>query len=128
MQELGEISHWVRTQAVPRLVTGTEPPAPALPTRYEIALGHQDERHAMSMGSTTSATDHHIRRLSAAVVRTDLVDLIGQVDGSPANQQIAAWLGQLTDEEVLDRMLRLKITHTYDPGVMLKHRSAEKAT
>ena len=28
MQELEEISQWVRTQAVPRLVTGTEPPRP----------------------------------------------------------------------------------------------------
>ncbi|MEU5726751.1 hypothetical protein ABZ783_33740 [Micromonospora sp. NPDC047738] len=119
MQELDEISHWVRTQAVPRLVTGTEPPEPALPTRYEIAVGHQDERRAMSMGSTTSAADRQIQRLGAAVVRTDLVDLIDQVDGSPSDQQIAAWLAQLTDEEVLDRMSRLTVTHTYDPGVML---------
>ncbi|MEU4472461.1 hypothetical protein [Micromonospora sp. NPDC023888] len=119
MQELDEISRWVRTQAVPRLVTGTEPPELALPTRYEIAVGHQDERRAMSMGSTTSAADRHSRRLSAAVVRTDLVDLIGRVDGSPSDQQIAGWLAQLTDEEVLDRMSRLKVTHTYDPGVML---------
>ncbi|RKN51229.1 hypothetical protein D7223_00460 [Micromonospora endolithica] len=119
MQELDEISHWVRTQAVPRLVTGTEPPEPALRTRYEIAVGHQDERHAMSMGSTTSAADRQIQRLGAAVVRTDLVGLIGQVDGSPSNQQIAAWLAQLTDEEVLDRMSRLKVTHSYNPGVML---------
>ncbi|MET4590483.1 hypothetical protein ABIA70_002088 [Arthrobacter sp. 754] len=33
IKELDEISRWVRRQAVPRLVTGTEPPAPALPTR-----------------------------------------------------------------------------------------------
>ena len=110
MQELDEISHWVRTQAVPRLVTGTEPPEPALPTRYEIAVGHQDERRAMSMGSTASAADRQIQRLGAAVVRADLVDLIGQVGGSPSDQQIAAWLAQLTDEEVLDRMSRLKVT------------------
>ncbi|MGW2625869.1 hypothetical protein [Micromonospora taraxaci] len=119
MQELDEISHWVRTQAVPRLVTGTEPPEPALPTRYEIAVGHQDERRAMSMGSTTSAADRQRQRLGAAAVRTDLVDLICQMDGSPSDQQIAAWLAQLTDEEVLDRMSRLKVTHTYDPGVLL---------
>ncbi|MEU9510711.1 hypothetical protein AB0D32_31035 [Micromonospora sp. NPDC048170] len=119
MQELDAFSHWVRTQAVPRLVMGTEPPEPALPTRYEIAVGHQDERRAMSMGSTTSAADRQVRRLHAAVVRTDLVDLIGQVDGSPSDQQIAGWLAQLTDEEVLDRMSRLKMTRTHNPGVML---------
>ncbi|WFE60050.1 hypothetical protein [Micromonospora sp. WMMD712] len=121
MQELDEILYWVRTQAVPRLVTGTEPPEPGLPTRYEISVGHQDERRAMSVGSTTSAVERHTQRLGAAVVRTDLVELIGQVDGSPSYQQIAAWLAQLTDEEVLDRMSKLKVTHTYDPGVMLQN-------
>ncbi|MEU9516536.1 hypothetical protein [Micromonospora sp. NPDC048169] len=121
MQELDEICHWVRTQAVPRLVTGTEPPEPALPTRYEIVVGHQDERRAISMGSTTSAAQCHARRLSAAVVRTDLADLIGQVDSSPDGKQIAAWLAQLADEEVLDRMSRLRLTNTYDPGAMLQN-------
>lgn len=119
MQELDEISHWVRTQAVPRLLTGAEPPEPGLPTRYEIAVGHQDERRAMSTGSTTSAADRHNRRLVAASARRDLVDLIGQMTGSPSDQQIAAWLTQLTDEEVLDRASRLKATHTHDPRVLL---------
>jgi hypothetical protein len=119
MQELDEISHWVRTQAVPRLVTGTEPPVPPLPTRYEITVGHQDERRAMSRGSTTSAADRHTQRLAAAAGRVDLVEVIGQVEGSPSEQQIAVWLAQLTDEEVLDRISRLKVTHTYDCGITL---------
>lgn len=118
MQELDEIFHWVRTQAVPRLITGTEPPEPALPTRYEIAVAHQDERRAMSRGSTTSAADRHTQRLTAAAGRVDLVELIGRVDCSPSEQQIAAWLAQLTDEEVLDRISRLKMTQTSDRGVI----------
>lgn len=122
MNELAEICHWVRTRAVPRLVTGMEsPPEPALPTRYEIAVGHQDERRAMSSGSTTSALDRHKQRLGAASVRADLVDTIGQMDGSPSTQQIVAWLAQLTDDEVLDRASRLRVTHTYDPGVMKRN-------
>lgn len=121
MQELDEISHWVRTQAVPRLVTGMEPPEPALPTRYEIAVGHENERRAMSAGSTTSAAERHKQRLGAASVRADLADTISQMDGSPSARQITAWLAQLTDEEVLDRMAQLKATHTYDPGVMLRN-------
>lgn len=119
MQELDEISHWVRTQAMPRLVTGTEPPKPALPTRYEIAVGHEDERRAISIGSTTSAANRHRERLGAASVRIDLVDTIARLDGSPGKQLISAWLAQLADEEVLGRMTRLKVTHTYDLSVML---------
>lgn len=117
MHELDEISQWVRTQAVPRLITGTEPPEPALPTRYEIAVGHADERRAISMGSTTTAADHHTQRLLAASARSDLVDLISRIDGAPSQPQIEAWLAQLTDEEVLRKTARLKANHTYNPDV-----------
>lgn len=44
----------------------------------------------------------------AASVRADLADTISQMDGSSSARQITAWLAQLTDEEVLDRMARLK--------------------
>ncbi|GAA2369527.1 hypothetical protein [Dactylosporangium salmoneum] len=119
MQELDEISYWVRTQAVQRLLTGMEQLDPALPTRYEIAVGHQDERRAISMGSTTSAASRHTQRLTAALARSRLVDIIGQIEGSPSHKQIAAWLAQLTDEEVLDRQSRLKATHTHDRAIMI---------
>lgn len=119
MQELDEISQWVRTQAVPRLITGTEPPKPVLPARYEIAVGHENERHAMAAGSTTSAADRHKQRLRAASVRDGLADTIGQMDGSPSDHQIAAWLAHLTDHEVLDRISQLKVPPAHDPDVML---------
>ncbi|MDI1463375.1 hypothetical protein QEZ54_20550 [Catellatospora sp. KI3] len=124
IQELDEISNWVRTQAVPRLLTGTEPPEPALPTlptRYEIAVGQQDERHAISMGSTTSAAERHKQRLTAATARIGMAELIGQTDGAPSEQQITAWLAQLTDEQVLERQSKLKATYTYDPDILLNN-------
>ena len=121
IQELDEIAYWVRMQAVPRLVTDSEPSGPALPTRYEISVGHEDERRAMSAGSTTSAGERYKQRLVAAAVRVDLVDLIGQMDGSPDGRKIAAWLAQLSDEEVLDRMSRLRATHTYDSDTVLRN-------
>lgn len=118
MQELAEIFDWVRTQAVPRLLTGTEPPEPPLPARYEIAVGHKDERHAISTGSTVSAAARHNQRLTAAAARSDLVGIISQVQGSPSDQHIEAWLAHLTDADLLERQSRLKATHTYDPAVM----------
>lgn len=121
MHELEEISHWIRTQAVPRLVTGTEPPMLKLPTRYDIAVGHVDERRAISEGSSTSAADRHKQRLGAASARIDMVDTLGQMDGSPSAKQIAAWLDHLTDEELLERMSRFQITHTYDADIMLRN-------
>jgi hypothetical protein len=118
MTELDEISQWVRTQAVPRLITGTEPPEPALPTRYQITVGHLDERRAISAGSMTSVADRHAARLNAAAVRIDLVDIIGDMDGSPAKDRIVAWMACLADDEVLARMSKLKPTHNRDPGIM----------
>lgn len=121
MRELDEISHWVRTQAVPRLVTGMEPPEPALPTRYEIAVGHEDEYRAMAVGSRTSAADRHKQRLAAATARIGMVDTIARVYGSPSAPQISAWLAQLTDVQVLDRHSRLQVGHTYDPDIMQRN-------
>jgi hypothetical protein len=120
MHELDEIARWVRTRAVPRLVTGMEPPEPALPTRYEIAVGHDNERRALSAGSTTTALERHQQRLDAAMVRSELADTISRMDGSPSARQITTWLAQLTDEEVLDRMSRLKPS-THDADVMLRN-------
>lgn len=121
MKELEEISRWVRTQAVPRLIAGMEPPSPELPTRYDIAIGHVDERRAISAGSTTSAAEQHQQRLIAASVRIDMVDTLGMIDGSPSAEQIAAWLDHLGDEELLERMSRLEPTHDYDPDIVLSN-------
>lgn len=121
MQELEEISHWVRTQAVPRLVTGKEPPMPELPARYDIAVGHVDERSALSRGSTMSAANRHKQRLGAASVRIDMVDTLDQIDGSPGAERIAAWLNHLTDDQLLEWMSRLEPTQTYNPDIILRN-------
>lgn len=121
IKELDEISRWVRTQAVPRLITGTEPPEPALPTRYEIAVGHEDERGAMSMGSTTTAVDRYQLRLGAASVRIDLADMISKIDGSPHRRQIVAWLEQLADDEVMERVRRLGVAFNHEADIVLRN-------
>lgn len=121
IKELDEIARWVRTQAVPRLITGAEPPEPALPTRYEIALGHADERGAMSMRSTTTAVDRYQLRLGAASVRIDLADMISKIDGSPQRRQIVAWLEQLADDEVMERVRRLGVAFNYEADIVLRN-------
>ena len=127
MQEIGEISHWVRTQVVPRLITGMEPPKPELPARYDITVGHVNERRAISTGSIITAADRYKQRLSAAAVRIDMVDTLGHIDGSPSAKQIAVWLDHLTDEEVLERMSQLTPTHPYDPDIVMRNFEVLKA-
>lgn len=119
--ELDELSRWVRTQAVPRLIAGTDPPEPSLPATYEISAGHEDERSAIAAGSEMTAAERHQRRLGAASVRIDLVAIIDQMDGSPRADQISAWLKHLSDEEVLERMSRLRATRSNDPSIVLRN-------
>lgn len=119
MKELDELATWVRTQAVPRLITGTDPPSPALPPRYEIAIGHDEDRSALGVGFTLSAAQLHSDRLSAAMVRRDMTETLGQMDDAPDEKQLAAWLASLSDKEILARMRMLKPTATYAPEIVL---------
>ncbi|MFC9183314.1 hypothetical protein ACFTZJ_21895 [Streptomyces globisporus] len=118
MTELEEIAWWVRTQAVPRLIADGEPPEPALPARYDISVGQDGERAAIATGAMISAPERHRQRLGAATARSGLLDLIAQVEGAPSGEEVAAWVEQLSDEGVLDRMSRLKMTLTYQPEVV----------
>ena len=119
MAELEQLANWVRTQAVPRLITGGDPPTPPLPVGYDIISGNDDERAALAGGPMTSAATRHQQRLGAAAVRLDMVETIGRMEGVPALETIAAWLASLPDEELLERMSHLEVTHNYDPDVVL---------
>lgn len=119
MKELEDLLVWVRTQAIPRLVTGMEPPSTALPARYNIAVGHFDERQAICAGFYVSATQRYQERLQAASVRQNLVDTLAGLDDAPSSEQIAAWLDSLEDQEVLAKMNELKPTANHEASIVL---------
>lgn len=121
MKELDELATWVRTQAVPRLITGIEPPAPPLPARYDISVGRKDERSALPSGLATSAAQLHSDRLGAAAVRLDMAETIVQMDHAPSAAQISAWLESLSDQELLAQMGELRATPTYEPEIVLSN-------
>lgn len=108
MHELRDIANWVRKQALPRLITGGDPPVDALPACYDISTGHEDERRAIAEGCHTSAFERQRDRLVAASARPDLVDLVGRVPGAPAPELIWRWAEQLTDTQVIERVGRLE--------------------
>ncbi|MEO7269475.1 MAG: hypothetical protein ABIW49_09765 [Knoellia sp.] len=72
-------------------------------------------------GSTISAADRHKQRVGAASVRIDMADTLGQMDGSPGAEPVAAWLNHLSDEEALERVSRLTPTHTHSPEIMRRN-------
>lgn len=121
MTELDDLATWVRTQAVPRLICGTAPTAPELPPRYDIAIGHDDDRSALSKGSRIPATQRHRDRLGAASVRQDMVGTLAQMEDAPSREEIAAWLDALSDQEVLAKIKQLMVTPNYEPDVVLRN-------
>lgn len=121
MTEIAEIADWVRTQAVPRLITGADPIDPALPARYSIAVGHEDERRALIDGSLVTSEMRYKDRLGAASARMDIPEWLSQIGGAPNASQIALWLDQLTDGQVLERMGRLTPSFGYDPKTIFRN-------
>lgn len=119
MRELAEIAEWVRTQAIPRLITGGEPPQPELPARYDISVGYPDERRAISLGVTTTAAERNKERWKAASTRTELVGLLQEMPNAPGGEQIAAWLKHLSDTEVLERISGVRPSQGRDKEALL---------
>lgn len=124
MRELAEIAEWVRTQAVPRLVTGREPPKPELPAHYDIRIGHSNERCAISLGSTESAAERNKRSWSAASARHNLIDLLQMLPGAPDQKRLTGWIEQLNDDEVLERISRVKPLLSYEAETIQSNYSA----
>lgn len=118
MNELAYLAEWVRLQAVPRLITGSKPPTPALPPQYEISVGHSEERTALAQGTMLSSARIHSDRLAAAMVRRDLAEIVSHMEGAPSIERVSEWLESLSDQEVLARMDKLQATATYESQIM----------
>lgn len=119
MNELGDIAAWVRTQAVPRLITGTDPPSPVIPAWYDISHGHPDARAAVGAGRAISAFDRNKERMGAAVARGDIAEVIAAMDGAPPLADVSAWLESLSDSDFLARMGQIVPSFDHDPDDML---------
>ena len=50
-----------------------------------------------------------------------MVETIVQMDDAPSAAQIAAWLENLSDQELLVRMRKLRPTATYEPEIVLSN-------
>lgn len=75
----------------------------------------------MSLGPRKTAVDRYQLRLGAASARIDLADLISRIDRSPNRRQIVAWMEQLTDEEVMERVGRLGAAFNYEADIVLRN-------
>lgn len=111
VKELEYLASWVRTQAIPLLVIGTADVDP-LPARYDTTIGHEDERGAIGEGTEVAAGVRYTRRLSAAVARLNLHEVIDAHPDKPNPEPFDRWLASLDDVAVLERVASLAPGHT----------------
>ncbi|WP_328774833.1 hypothetical protein OHU17_00270 [Streptomyces goshikiensis] len=105
-KELGLLEQWVRTTAVPTLITGTAHVAP-LPPQFDITTGHEDLRQVLAGAGQVAAAGRLAMRIGAAGARGSLVDLIASLRGSPDRDALQGWVDSLDDQAAVARVNRL---------------------
>lgn len=106
LQELGDIATWVRTVAIPTLITGSADVDP-LPASIDTSATPSEERATIAAGSWQSAVQRSSIRLGAFTAREDLARLLA-AHPKPADPiVIEDWLNSLADQDVVDRTKQL---------------------
>lgn len=71
IHELGELELWVRSVAVPHLITGSSN-VPSLPPQLDTKVGYHDIQIALSTASETPAAKRALYRMQADILRNGL--------------------------------------------------------
>ncbi|MBD3926575.1 hypothetical protein IEZ26_18270 [Nocardioides cavernae] len=100
-KELGTLSEWVRTVAIPVLVTGDAGMEPRLPARIDLTRGWGDPREAVSAGDPVQADERFVIRIQARHGRGSLVEILLLHPEATSATTIRDWVGGLRDEEVI---------------------------
>lgn len=107
LKELGDIAAWVRTVAIPTLITGTADVDP-LPASLNTSESSSDERLTIAAGSWETAVERSSLRMAAFTARDDLGRLLTMhPEGAAHGSAITFWLESLGDRDVLDRAQQL---------------------
>lgn len=104
--ELELLEEWVRTVAIPVLVTDRHDVSP-LPPHLDITIPHRDLRAALATADRTSAVVRSRDRIAAAVSRGNLVEFLAFFAEPPEADMVRAWLDSLDDTQVIQHVLHL---------------------
>ncbi|WP_406485914.1 hypothetical protein [Streptomyces phaeochromogenes] len=105
--ELELLEEWVRTVAIPILVTGRHEVSP-LPPHLDITVGHRDMRAALATAGRTPAVVRSRDRIAAATGRAGLVEFLAFFSERPEAETVRVWLDSLDDTQVVQHVLRLR--------------------
>ncbi|MGW1916957.1 hypothetical protein ACWCQS_41320 [Streptomyces sp. NPDC002076] len=105
--ELELLEEWVRTVAIPILITGRCEVSP-LPPHLDITVGHRDVRAASATADRTPAVARGRDRIAAITGRAGLVEFLAFFPERPAAETVRAWLDSLDDTQVVEHVLHLR--------------------
>jgi hypothetical protein len=105
-KELEHLEDWVRTAAIPILITGSRDVAP-LPPQLDISTGHDDLRGELPRSGAVTAAERGGKRIQAAIARAGFAEILAPLVGSGMSDTISAWVSTLDDDAVQERVYRL---------------------
>ena len=104
VKEIGALAEWVRTVAIPVIVTGEANAEPPLPPQIDTTRGWASERDALQAGGAIPADLRHLTRLQAHTARRDLPEILALHPEPPEPAVIQQWVDGLTDDQVLTQI------------------------
>lgn len=102
-KEIGDLAKWVRTVALPMIVTGKVKAEPPLPPQIDTTRGWANERDALRAGGTTPADRRFMTRLRAHTIRRDLPGILSKIPEPPDPAVIQRWVDELPDDQVMSQ-------------------------
>ncbi|WP_107475651.1 hypothetical protein, partial [Streptomyces sp. Sge12] len=82
LKELGYLEDWVRTTAIPILITGSRQNTP-IPPQLDITIGHSDLRRALLSAGTMPAVERGNLSIQATVARRSLPEILSMPQWVP---------------------------------------------
>jgi hypothetical protein len=114
MDEVNRLEEWVRTVALPVLITGMTD-VPPLPPQVDITKGWDSPRDAIAVGGRSSASERHLVRIQAHTGRQNLAETLALHPDRAAPALLETWLASLSDTDVLARLDTLKVANERGP-------------
>ncbi|MEW2290664.1 hypothetical protein [Streptomyces sp. NPDC047841] len=119
LKELGYLEEWVRTTAIPILITGSRENA-AIPPQLDITIGHPDLRQALQSAGTTPAAERGVLSMQATIARRDLPEILAMPPVGADRETIKEWVTSLDDATVVTTLARITLVNP-DPTALLDY-------
>lgn len=128
-KEIGNLAKWVRTVALPVIVTGKAKAEPPLPPQIDTTKGWADERDALRAGGPDPAERRFEARLQVQTVRRGMPEILATLPEPPDPAVIQQWVDGLSDDQVMAQFSGMFLPDPYAKleAIQVMARKAQEA-